>query len=368
MPTVNTVAAVYSQPEASFALECVTLDALRDDEVLVRNHASGICHTDVLAQSRVALPAVLGHEGAGVVEAIGPRVTRVRVGDRVVVSYPWCGACSPCHEGEPFHCDQHMSLAFGGGRPDGSKPLSFHDGRPLSSAFFQQSSFARHSITTERAVVPVRDGGGYDRLAALACGIQTGAGSVLNTFRVGPLDGLAVFGVGAVGMSAVLAGKVAGAWPLIAIDVLQERLELAKELGASHVVHAARGNVRDAIREIAPKGVRYALETSGVQQSLDDAIACLSTGGECGMVIAPHLGRAYPFSPSEVFTRAASLRGIIQGSAVPATFIPKLLDLQRQGRFPYERLITQYRFEDINKAFADVKNGRAIKPVLLMSE
>jgi aryl-alcohol dehydrogenase len=366
--TTTTIAAVYHHPESSFSLERVTLDRLRDDEVLVRNEASGICHTDVLAQTRVPLPAVFGHEGAGVIEAVGARVTRVSVGDRVIVSYPWCGACSPCHRGQPFHCDQHMLLAFGGARPDGSRPLQLEDGRPLSSAFFQQSSFARHSITHERTVVPVRDSGGCERLAALACGIQTGAGAVLNTFRVSPMESLAVFGVGAVGMSAVMAGRIAGAFPLIAIDVLADRLELARELGASHVIDAGHENVTAALREIAPKGVNYALETSGIAQSLDDAISSLTAGGECGMVIAPHLGESYPFSPSAVFVRAANLRGIIQGSAVPATFLPKLLELSRQGRFPYERLITSYRFDEINKAFADVKSGRVIKPVLRMND
>lgn len=362
----NTTAAVLARAGGPFELQAVTLGDLRPGEVLVRNLASGICHTDILAQTRVPLPAVFGHEGAGVIEAVGPGVTRLKVGQRVVTSYPCCADCRACHDGAPYHCSHHMALAFSGCRLDGSTTMTRPDGGPVTGAFFQQSSFARHSIAQQQALVVVADAQSAELQAALACGVQTGAGAVLNTFQMGPTQAFAVFGVGAVGMSALMAAELCGVSPLVAIDVKPARLELARMLGATHVIDASTGEVARQLREISRRGFDFTLETSGVQQSLDDAILALATGGECGMVIAPRLGEAYPFSPSEIFTRAARLTGIIQGSAVPQTFIPQLLDLHRQGRFPFERLIKSYPFEDINRAFADVAAGDVIKPVLRM--
>jgi aryl-alcohol dehydrogenase len=360
---IRATAAVLRQADGPFTLETVELDELRPDEVLVRNEASGICHTDMLARSRVPLPAVLGHEAAGVVEAVGSAVTRVRPGERVLISYPWCGACPRCDRGEPYLCGRHMELAFGGARLDGSRTLKL-GGEPISGAFFQQSSFATHSVALERAVVPVRGDMPSRSLAALPCGVQTGAGAILNSLRVSAAEGLAVFGVGAVGLSAVIAGRLVGAAPLIAVDVVPERLALARELGATHAVDASGGELAARIRDLAPGGVDVTLETSGNEQALEAAIASLASGGRCGMVIAPHLGQKYPFSPSEVFTRAASLIGIIQGSAVPRVFLRSLLEFHAQGRFPFERMIRHYELPDINRAFEDAQAGRAIKPVL----
>lgn len=215
--------------------------------------------------------------------------------------------------------------------------------------------------------MPVRDNLQAEMLAALACGVQTGAGAILNTMKVGPRDSLVVFGAGAVGLSAIMAGRLAGASPLIAVDIVEERLNLALELGATHTLNAREGNVEARIREIVPRGVDFTFETSANEQALNDAITSLGMGGQCGIVIAPHFGQKYPFSPTEILSHAATVRGIIQGSALPNTFLPKLIALHQQGRFPYDRLITTYAFEDINKAFEDTKAGRAIKPVLKMS-
>ncbi|WP_126453209.1 NAD(P)-dependent alcohol dehydrogenase [Sulfuriflexus mobilis] len=360
-------AAVVHEANGPFSFEDVEIEDLRSDEVLVRIEASGICHTDLVAQRLTPLPAVFGHEGAGIVEAVGSAVSRVKKGERVIISYPFCGMCASCMEGHPYHCDDHMSLGFAGTRHDGSHTIKSSSG-PMSGAFFQQSSFASYSITPERNVIPVGADHMPAMLAAIPCGVQTGAGSILNTLKVGPKEGLAVFGAGSVGLSAIMAGKLVGASPLIAVDVVEERLNLAYELGATHVINARDGDVVARILEIAPKGVNFSLETSANEQALNDAIGCLSTGGQCGMVIAPHFGETYPFSPTEIFRRAASLKGIIQGSSVPNTFLPKLIEFNRQGRFPYDRLITTYDFSDINRAIDEMKNGKTIKPVLLMDK
>jgi aryl-alcohol dehydrogenase len=361
--SLNATAAVLRQAEQPFTLEAIELDELRPDEVLVRNEASGICHTDVLATGRVPLPAVFGHEAAGVVEKVGSAVTRIRPGDRVLISYPWCGACPHCDRGEPYLCSRHMELVFGGTRLDGSHTLMLQ-GQPISGAFFQQSSFATHSIALDRAVVAVHSDLPSRYLAATPCGVQTGAGAILYSLRVSAAESLVVFGVGAVGLSAIIAGHLVGATPLIAVDRIPERLALARELGATHTVNATGGELIAQIREVARNGVDVSLETSGNEHALEAAIGSLATGGRCGMVIAPHLGQKYPFSPSEIFTRAATLIGIIQGSAVPRVFLNALLELHAKGRFPFERMVRHYDFSDINRAFEDAKAGRTIKPVL----
>ena len=363
---MKATAAVIHEPNGQFSFETIELDDLRGDEILVRIEASGICHTDMKAQGRIPMPVVLGHEGTGVVEAIGSGVDRVKPGDRVVISYPWCGTCPSCVEGHAYRCEHVIPLSFGGTRLDGSKTITLN-GEAITSAFFQQSSFATHSITLERDVVPVEGDHSPEMLAAIPCGIQTGAGAILNTFKVGPKDGLVVFGAGAVGLSAVMAGHLSGAYPLIAVDIVEDRLNLALELGATHTLNANQGEIAERIREIAPRGVAFSLETSSNVQAFNDAIDCLGMGGQCGTVTTPNDGQKFPFTPNLLLQRSLSLRGILQGSCTPNTFLPKLIELNRQGRFPYERLIKTYNFTDINKAFEESKAGRAIKPVLMMS-
>ena len=367
MPTTATAAVLY-EANGQFTLQKVELDDPRSDEILVRIEASGVCHTDMMARSMLEPPMVLGHEGTGVVEAVGSSVTRIKTGDRVVISYPWCGACHECVTAHAYRCERRqgvLPIAFAGSRLDGSKPISL-DGRPISSAFFQQSSFASHAITLERDVVPVSHDHPAEMMAAIPCGIQTGAGAVLNSMKVGVQDAFAVFGTGAVGLSAVMAGHLIGVSPLIAVDVVDERLNLALELGATHAMNAKEGDVVARIKDIAPRGVNFSFDTTGNEQVLADAIDCLAMGGECGIVTVPHHGDKFPFTPRGLFTRTATLRGIIQGSALPNIFLPKLIALQQRGRFPYERLIKTYDFADINQAFKDSEAGRTIKPVLKM--
>ncbi len=364
MPTSAT-AAVLHDPHGQFTLQEVELDDPRSDEILVRIEASGVCHTDEMAKGMLEPPMVLGHEGTGVVGAIGSGVTRVKPGDRVVISYAWCGTCRECTTAHGYRCERVLPIAFGGSRLDGSKTITLDD-KLISSAFFQQSSFATHSITLERDVVPVAHDHATEMMAAIPCGIQTGAGAILNSMQVRVKDVLAVFGTGAVGLSAVMAGRLSGASPLIAVDIVDERLELALELGATHAINAKDGEVAARIKEIVPRGVDFSLDTTGNEQALEDAIRCLAMGAECGIVTAPHLGEKFPFTPMGIFVRTATLRGIIQGSALPNLFLPKLIELQQQGRFPYERLIRTYDFADINQAFEDSAAGRTIKPVLRM--
>lgn len=356
-------AAVLHERGTAFKLACIELGDLAPDEVLLRNEACGICHTDLIAQHMVPLPAVFGHEGCGVVEAVGSKVQGVRPGDRVISSYPFCAACSGCLAGKPYHCVHHMRLGFGGRRLDGSFTMS-EAGRPLSGAFFQQSSFASHAIVPAHNVVRVDRETPAERLAAIPCGVQTGAGAILYSLDVKAGEALAVFGCGTVGLSAIMAAKLAGAYPIVAIDIKPTRLALAMALGATHVVDATLGETARRVLEVCPSGVHKSLETSGHEAALDDAVDVLATAGVCGMVIAPHMGEKYPFDTSRIFKKAATLTGVIQGSAVPRLFLPRLLQWQRAGVFPIERMVRTYAFEDINRAVMDMQEGAVVKAVL----
>jgi len=366
--TVLTITAAISEDiEGDFILAEVELDEPRDDEVLVRIEASGVCHTDLWAKQYLPAPFILGHEGIGIIEKTGNKVNRVKPGDRVIISYPWCGECPSCNSGKPFICNEVESLCFSGARLDGSMPIQ-HMGAPVNSAFFQQSSFATHAITPERSLVPVNSDHKAELLAALPCGVQTGAGAVLNTFGIKVKQGLIVVGTGAVGMSAIMAASVTGAYPVIAIDINESRLALAREMGATHILNKQRDDVVNAIQEINPGGVDFAFETSGTESGLNDAIACIKMGGVCGIVTTAYGGEKYPFSLDGIMMKGASIQGIIQGSSIPNDFLPRLMDLHDNGKFPYERIIKTYKFADINQAVKDTRSGNTIKPVLLMSD
>ena len=363
----SAIAAIVSEPGGPFSLEAVDLDDLQAHEVLVKIAACGICHTDLKFQSRLPLPGVFGHEGTGTVEAVGSSVKDVSVGDRVILSYPWCGECPLCNDGEPYRCENIPALKFGGSRRDGSSPIRL-DGEEITGAFFQQSSFATHAVAHEHTVVRVETDQPAEMLAALPCGVQTGAGAVINTFSVGAGDSLVVFGVGAVGLSAIMAGRMLNASPIIAIDMVESRLELAQELGADHALNAADPDLVRQVGALLPHGAKFALDCSATVPALKNAIEIIGQGGKVGIFSAPPPGQTFEFTTRGLFEKVASLHSIVQGYSVPSKFIPELIRYQEQGVFPYERLVTTYRFADINDAIADAKRGQAIKPVLLMGD
>jgi aryl-alcohol dehydrogenase len=352
----------WRSPEAGPALETLELDAPRDDEVLVRIVAAGICHTDLIGTALTPLPAVFGHEGAGVVEAVGARVRKVRPGDHVALTFGSCGGCASCRDGAPAYCVHSHALNFGGQRLDGSCTLQGPTG-PVHGAFFQQSSFASHALASERNVVAVPADFPLELAAPLGCGIQTGVGAVLNTLAAPAGASIAVFGAGSVGLSAVMGAVVAGCAPIIAVDVRPERLALARELGATHAIDAGAGGTVAAIETIAPGGVRYSVETAGAVQSFKDAIDCLARRGTCGLVTVPLLGQPFEFSPLPIL-KGRSLVGVLEGSSVPDDFIPRLVRLHRLGRLPYDRFCRRYAFSEMPRALADVAAGRAIKAII----
>jgi len=365
--TSTATAAVAHSADTDFVLEDVTLDTIRPNELLVKIEAVGICHTDATLKQMLPLPAVLGHEGMGIVEQIGSAVTKVKPGDRVVISYPHCGACPNCEDHHPNLCDNFGALAMAGARPDGSATIFLHD-KPITSAFFSQSSFATKAITLENNVVKADVGAGEDphKLAALPCGIVTGAGAVLNNLNIQKGQGLLVFGAGAVGLSGVMAAHSMGAHPIIVVDVVEERLTLARELGASHTINGRSDDVIEQIHAIAPRGTDFALETSGHIAAFNNGVAGVKKGGAMAMVTAPNIGGTFELNGMAFLSQTMSLVGINMGGSITEEFIPRLIALNKEGKFPYEKLITYYKFDEINKAFADSHKGIAIKPVLVM--
>lgn len=360
-------AAVLREGGGSFAIEDMELGPPKDDEVLVRTVATGICHTDLLVRDQVlppAPPAVLGHEGSGVVEAVGSSVTGVAVGDRVVLAPHSCGQCRGCLTGHPMRCEAFMPLNFGGRRADGSTAYRDAQGDELNGHFFGQSSFGDHIVAHERSVVTVPDAAPLELLGPLGCGLQTGAGAVLNVLSPPAGSSIAVFGTGAVGLAAIMAARLAGAGTIVAVDLNKERLDTAVELGATHAVDAAAGDVVEQVTRITGGGADFSLDAVGLPVTLRNAVDALNMGGVAGLVGAGGVGQEVALDLVHMlFSRTVT--GIVEGDAVPQLFIPRLIDLHLQGRFPFDRLIQTYAFDEIGKAVEDAHSGRTVKPVLV---
>lgn len=366
-PTRAMKAAVVRAKGAPFVIEDVKQGEPRSGEVLVRVVATGVCHTDIIVRDQMyttPLSMILGHEGSGVVEAIGSDVTTIAVGDHVVMTYMSCGLCDTCESGHPAHCENMGALNFGGGRMDGSSGVTDAHDHELHDHFFGQSAFAQYALASERNVVKIPKDVPLELMGPLGCGLQTGAGSVLNALKVHAGSSFAAFGAGAVGLAAVMAARATGATTIIAVDVNADRLKLALELGASHVINSSETDPVAAIREITGKGVDYSLECSGRPAVLRQAIDSLGIFGVCGIVGATKEGTEVAFNVNDVMIPGRRIMGIVQGDVVAKTFIPTLIELYRQGRFPFDRLVKFYDFDQINQAVADSESGVTIKPIL----
>ena len=363
-------AAVVSERSGPFVIDTVELCEARPDELIVRVVASGICQTDLHGRDgyyATPYPCVYGHEGAGVVHAVGNEVRSLAPGDHVVMSFPWCGCCVNCEHNMHSYCVHAFSLKMKGTRADGSTLMS-KNGRPIYSAFFQQSSFGTYALTQERYAVKVREDAPLELLGPLACSGQTGAGAVFNVMKPKSGDGFAAFGVGAVGLSALIAAKIAGCDPIIAVDVNDDRLVLARVLGATHVInHATCSDLVAKIRSIVGIGVRYSIDTSALPGVLGEAIEVLMPAGTCVLLGSARTGTKASFE-MPFLQEGRVVRGVIQGDSSPQEFIPRLVDLIMEKKFPIERMIKFYDFADINVAAEESSAGLAIKPVLRMPE
>jgi len=365
---MRTRAAVAEAIGAPLAIRELELDELRADEVRVRMVASGVCHTDAVVRGGMIptpLPAVLGHEGAGVVEEVGAEVTRVRPGDHVVLSSNSCGRCAECLRGEQAYCEDLFGRNFAARRPDGSTWLSA-DGTSIGSGFFGQSSFSAVSNVAERSIVKVDPDVDLSIVAPLGCGINTGAGTVLNEFRPGAGATLAVFGTGAVGLAAVMAARTTATTRIIAVDVVPQRLELARELGATDTLDGADPELAEQLKSLTGgHGLDFALDTTARPSTLRVAVDALAVRGVAAEVGSAHAGTEVALETGASLNKGWTVKTVIQGSSVPQVFIPALIELWRQGRFPFDRLISHYPFAAIEEAFDDSAKGVAIKPVVV---
>ena len=362
---MDTKAAVIFEKSGDFSIEQLEMSEPLDDEVLVRTVAVGICHTDLGARDQhlpIPLPSVFGHEGAGVVEKVGARVTKVQPGDHVAVSWDCCGVCPSCKSGKDSYCHNFFLHNFNGARPDGTTTLRKGD-QVVHGSFFGQSSFAEFVLANERNVVKVRKDVPLEILGPLGCGVQTGAGAVMNALNAHAGASIAVFGAGTVGMSAILASLVRGCTTIIAVDINADRLELAKEMGATHTVNAGEEDPVEVIRDLTGGGAEFSLECVGNPNVLRQAVDVLPRCGVCGLLGAVPPGTEVKLD-MDLIMNGRTVRGIIEGDAIPDLFIPKLIELYAQGRFPFDRLIKFYPFEDINKAVEDMEKGLVVKPVL----
>ncbi|WP_206503246.1 NAD(P)-dependent alcohol dehydrogenase [Streptomyces chrestomyceticus] len=357
-------AALVETPGGPFTLYEAELEEPRADEILVRTTAAGICHTD-LAMRQVwppgRLPMVFGHEGTGIVEAVGDAVTTLVPGDTVCLTYRSCRACEQCSAGEPAYCEHSALLNAAGTRPDGSTPLSRTDGTPVHGSFFGQSAFASHCLTTESNTVKVPADLPAALVAPLGCSVQTGVGTVRTVLRPAAGTTLAVFGAGSVGLSAVMAA-VAADCPVVAVEPLAARRALAKELGATAVIDPAGDEVVPALRDLTGGGPHCAMDTTGRPAVVSQAVQALRRRGTLALV---GIGTA-EFDTLPVLTKGLTIRGVTEGDAVPAVAVPELIGLYRQGRLPLEKLVTEFRFADIEAAAEAALTGRVVKPVLTM--
>ncbi len=360
-------AAVTYEP-GKFQFDEIELDEPKADEVLIKIVASGCCHTDLGGRDQMApwpIPGVLGHEGAGIVEKVGDMVVGIKPGDHVVISYQSCGACPNCLEGHPAKCDIWFPANFLGRLTDGTTRLHTKDGQDLS-VFFGQSSFATYAVANQRQVCVVDPEVDLELLGPLGCGFLTGFGSVINVLKCGFGDTIAVFGAGGVGLAAIMAARIAGCERIIAVGRNQPKLDICLEVGATDVVNSRECDPVEKIRELTGgRGVKFAFDTSGVAKVITQAIQASSAYATiCTVAMSPD---DLTFNiEQDLMGPGRKIMGSTEGDAVCKTFIPKMVEYYKQGRFPFDKLCKKYKFEDIDQAFQDSLDGKVIKPIVVM--
>ncbi|WP_139108650.1 NAD(P)-dependent alcohol dehydrogenase [Caryophanon latum] len=363
-------AAVVNAVNGPYEFEELELQELQANEVIVKLVASGICHSDEalrVGDAEFPLPAVLGHEGAGIVEQVGAGVRDFQVGDQVVMAYNSCGTCPSCRTGHPSSCVSWTTLNMSGARADGSPIFKKLDGTPVSN-FFTQSSFSTYTITNVNNLIKVDDDADLRLVGPLGCGFLTGAGTVVNGLQVKVGDSIVIFGTGAVGLGALMMAKVEGCATIIAVDIHDSRLDISKKLGATHTINSKTENLAERIADITNGvGVNFSIDTTGVSAVMKAAIDVLGIGGVTAPIaVTPNSMEMNSFMDLVLLNR--SVKGILMGDAIPQLAIPKLIQLHKEGKFAFDQLVKFYDFEQINEASADSNSGVTIKPILLIDK
>ena len=364
---MKVTAAVLNSYNTPFEIQQLDLDEPAEGEVQIRIVASGICHTDGLAQQAdlpFPTPGVLGHEGAGVVDKLGPNVSDIQIGDHVIIGWPSCGSCPNCENGQPRYCASLGPLLAGGARSDGTTSLS-RDGDAIHSHFFGQSSFSTFVNAKAASLVVVDKELPLAKLGPLACGISTGAGAIFNALRPELGSSVVIYGTGAVGLAAIMAAANTGASEIIGVDLVDARLELAKKYGATHVINASKANPVEEIERILGGKADYSVECTGnikvVRQAIDSVgmlgTACLIGGAPAGA----------EFSVDHISTLwGKRIIGILGGENTSKELINGLLKLNKLGRFPFDELIQEFELSEVNEALQSSYSGEVLKPVLTM--
>ena len=369
MSSITIRALVVEEKDGPFLEQELQLEEPARGEALIRNVAVGVCHTDEITRHGdmpMPFPAVLGHEGAGIVERVGEGVTQVAPGDKVIIGWPSCGECRNCLDGQPRYCLRTGEALVSGRRFKGERAGTTaysRDGEPINGHFFGQSSFATYSLTTADALVKVPGETPLELLGPLACGIGTGAGAILNEARPRLGDSVLIVGVGAVGLAAIMAARNSGVTRIIAADLHDSRLAIAQGLGATHVINSGSNDIIEGVRRRTGSTVDYAIDCTGVIPVIEQIAETVGMLGTLVLVGgAPANAR---FSLDHLRTLwGKRVIGVLGGGGRSGQLIPALVDLYEQGRFPFDRLVRYYELGDIEQALADSKSGEVIKPIL----
>ena len=360
--------AVVKEKGADFEIiDGIELHELGPTDLRIHMVASGICHSDeeLRKGDNRPYPAILGHEGAGIVESIGKDVVGFEVGDQVLLTFYADGTCRKCLQGKAAECLNFGKNNIIGTRPDGDALFTL-DGENIAT-LYNQSSFTTTTVVNQRNAVKVDKDLDLRILAPLTCGYMTGAGTVFNSIQPKPGDTMAIFGTGAVGIGALLAGKIVGCSKVIAVDIVPERLELAKELGATHTINSKEVDPVAAIKEITDGlGVDLAVDTTGVAAVMANSIDVLGVGGKTTLIAVT--SKSIEVYPGALLGGSKSIMSILMGGATPQIDLPRLVDYYRAGKFPIDKTIKYYDFEQINEANRDSNTGKTIKPVLVIDK
>ncbi|KAJ5322386.1 chaperonin 10-like protein [Penicillium brevicompactum] len=369
---IKTEALVVMAAKQPFTMMPITLDEVRSDEYLIEMKYSGLCHTDLVLQQgllpMIDFPAILGHEGSGIVRAIGADVKdkTIQVGNHVLLSFNACGACRQCESGHPAFCHIHPQVNHSGVRQsDQSTPACLADGTSVRSQYFGHSSFSRVSVVNENCVIKIDPRDPMDTYAPLGCGFQTGAGTILNVLKPGPRDTVVVFGLGSVGLTALMATASRGVHKIIAVDIQDSKLESSLDLGATETLNPKEcPNVEQKIKEMTSGGADFAIDCTGNAAVIQATVECLAPGGTAAIVGVPPPNVKIEIDPLTFLLDNKTLTGIIEGDSVPKKTIPELIQLHRNGKFPIERLCKIYPVKDLDQALSDLKAGKVVKPVI----
>ncbi|OBB17638.1 hypothetical protein A5761_09770 [Mycolicibacterium setense] len=363
---MKTAALVVRETNGPFLSETLTLEDPRPDELLVEVRATGICHTDLSVRSQLIpheLPFVAGHEGAGIVRAVGSAVTEFAEGDHVLMSSIFCGKCAQCQSGSPSYCEHTLTAMLSGVRGDGTGPLTDANGEYVHT--FSHGSFGNWTVVPERLAVKIPPDIPFEVVAPLGCGVMTGAGTVLNELQPEKGSSIAIFGAGGVGLSAVAAASACECAVIVAIDTRADRLTLARDMGATHTIDATQEDVVGAIRALTAGGADFSVEATGIPACGPQSVDVLRVRGTAALVGAPGWGVPLVLDWTEFLGTGKVVRGVVMGSCTPREFIPQMLGLWRVGRLPFDKMIVGYNLDEFDAALHAMEQGDVVKPVVL---